>query len=151
PSVGDLVGAATDASMLPAGIATLQLASASLELTLGSEAPTLRSFFVAAAFEEWTLVEGLKLENVALQVFVDEVAKDASGFLTGAVRFDDVVEVPVAVEKPGGDAPWTLRIGTDATPQLSGSSALSGVVGGGDAGTHLPSSFPDDLGLTLKD
>ena len=151
PSVGDLVGSATDASMLPAGIATLQLASASLELTLGSGDPTPQSFFVAAALEEWTLVTGLSLENVALQVFVDRTAGDASGFLTGAVRFGDVVEVPVAIEKPGGSAPWTLRLATEAPPALANASALSTVVGGDHVGTHLPSSFPATLPVTLKD
>ena len=91
PSLGDLVGAATDASMLPEAVKTLQLGSASLELTLGSEEPRLQSLFVAAALapetddgkeQGWQLIEDqLAIENLALQVSIDAVGKDASGFV----------------------------------------------------------------------
>jgi hypothetical protein len=153
PSVGDLVAAAADAetaAMLPTGLRELRMETATLELTLGSGDPTLRSiFFSTRLADDWPIVEGhLALERVALQVLVDRAGGDTSGFFTGAIRVEDF-ELPVAVEKPGASAPWTLKLGSDATPTLSGASSLAGVLGGDVAG-HLPAGF-GDAALSLQD
>jgi hypothetical protein len=153
PSVGELVAAAADAktaAMLPTGLGELRMETASLELTLGSGDPTLRSiFFSTRLADEWPIVEGhLALERVALQVLVDRAGGDTSGFFTGSIRVEDF-ELPVAVEKPGASAPWTLKLGSDAAPTLSGVSSLASVMGG-DVAAHMPAGF-GDAALSLRD
>jgi hypothetical protein len=146
-SLGELVTTVTDAdtaAMLPAALSELRMKTASVDVAVAASDGALRSIsFSAALAKDWPIVKGhLAIEGLALQVFVDRAGADTSGFVTGAIRLEEAVEIPVAVEKPPGAAPWTLKLGTDATPKLSGVSALTGAVGGDDPAKHLPSGFP---------
>jgi hypothetical protein len=125
-----------------------------VDVAVAATGGALRSiFFGLVITDEWVLIDGkpppLAIERLELQVADDRVGKSTSGFLLGVIRFGDV-DVPVAVDKPAGSARWTLKLGSNAAPELKGISALNGAVGGGkDVNKHLPGDFGGVV--TLKD
>jgi hypothetical protein len=156
PKLGDLVTSLAGdetARMLPAAFATFHVSSLTVDVAVAAAGGALQSiFFALVVTDEWVLIDGdpppLAIERFQLEVAADRVSGDTSGFLRGVIRFGDV-DVPVAVEKPAGSGRWTLRLGADAAPKLSGVGALSGAVGGKDVQEHLPGDFGGVV--TLKD
>ena len=154
PSLHDLVAASDPATadLLPTALGTLQMGSATLELTLGETAPTLRSiFFSTALAQKWELVEGhLWLDGVALQVTADCVdGTNTSGFVNATIEIDDFA-LPVAVTWPPSKAPWTLKLGSSASHDLKGVGSLAKVTPGHDVASELPKEL-DAGAVTLTD
>ena len=148
PSLGDLVTevAGKDAAApLPDVLRTLQMASATLELTIGSDGVRSVLFHTRLA-DRWPIVTGhLELDGVDMQLFHDLAAGGTSGFFSAVIGIENgLLEIPVAVRRPGPADPITIELGTSAAPRMPGGmSSLPALSGGGD---HIAATLPTGLG-----
>ena len=148
PSLGETIGlVAKDqpgiAESLPSGVRELRLDSASFEAVIDGK--TVQSiFFEARLADHWRIVgDAVQVERARLELHVDRVQGDVSGFFSGGLLLGDV-EVPVLVEKPAKGEPWMLRLACSRRLDLGGVSSLAKITGGGDG------KLPDLAGASLS-